>query len=168
MQISPKQGRVAVRLGRIEDSLTAIQDLVHLSPIQVPEDVNIAGLKKPMKELEGWRDRLAHGVWVKHNNSAVPVLQVTSGSYQDYETNQKTKARIDPVAFGIDLTDLRKIAAKIEKGTRVIDTLGRAIDREFSRLRRAELQKQRQPQIAQFRRYKTKKAPRTLPQSSQV
>lgn len=168
MQISPKQGRVAVRLGRIEDAMTAVQDLIHLSPIQVPEDVNIAGLKVPLKELESWRDRLAHGVWVKHENSTVPVLQVTSGTYQDHETNSKIKARINPAAFEIGLIQLKQIAAKIEKGTKAIEGLAHAIDVEFSRWRRAEFQKQLRAQIAQSRRYKTKKGPRRPHESSQV
>lgn len=157
LNVSPKQGRVAVRLGRVEDSLTALEDLVVLAGISVP--TNIGALKAPLKKLEGWRDKLSHGVWVKHVQTSEPVLQITAGTYQDAETNSKAKARLEPRAAHVPLMTLRNWASHLSDAKNVIDKLRREI---ISAQKKALREKSRNLQaqgMRSGRRYKKKKAP---------
>jgi hypothetical protein len=83
LNIGKKQGRVAVRTGRIESALTVVQDLLTISKITVGLD--IPKMKTAFKELERARDLISHCVWVKHTASKSPVAQMTSGSYSPEE-----------------------------------------------------------------------------------
>lgn len=129
MQITPKQGRVAVRLGRIEDALTNIEDLAVLSGLGI--NLNFKPTKKYFKELENWRNKLAHGIWLKHKATKLPVLQITRGIYQDHASNMTKKARLDPLAGEITLDFLRQLTKKVDDAAKVIDDIAVAIDTEI-------------------------------------
>ena len=105
LEVDRKMGRVAVRNPRIEDSLTMIRDLVALRSFQTTLDLNL--LAKECKKLEKFRDKLAHGVWAKHPKSQLPVLQVTAGTYSEKPGGKSVKARIQPMALGVTVQNIR-------------------------------------------------------------
>jgi hypothetical protein len=126
LRLNPKQGRIAVRLGRAETSLTAIQDLLTLEKFTVRTD--IPKLKRIFKQLEEARDRFSHGLWVKHSGTKLPVLQVTSGNFSESHGGQSIKARTHPQAVEVALSDLKKIVRAIDHSVAAVDRLGQEID----------------------------------------
>lgn len=128
MRTSPKHGRVAVREPRVVDHLTMIEDLMYLE--KMTSTVNFSSLRKSLGEVESWRDKCAHGIWVKHGNSNMPVLQDTRGSHpQNFAPNaQARKARINPKAQGVTLTNLRNWIHVIDVAVKALEHLGKEID----------------------------------------
>lgn len=159
---NPKQGRVAVRLGRIDSSLTAIQDLVTIAKLTVA--TNIRTMKPDLKFLEDMRDKLAHGLWVKHPAANFPVLQVTSGNYSDSPHVASPKARIDPRAIGVPLNALKMTVKAIDDAVRQIDRLGIEIDAALASSRHKSAQLNNEVPQRHHPRQKVRRAsPRSSP-----
>ena len=111
LDISPKQGRVAVRQFRVADQITIIEDLAKLAKIDLK--VTWKNLKQPCKEAESYRDRLAHGVWLKHSETETPVLQDFSTAY--VRNGAPRKPKIYPLAVPVQLEHLKNITSNIEQ-----------------------------------------------------
>ena len=126
LSLSPKQGRVAVRAGRIEDLLTTIEDLLYISKLEVP--TNIKKIKTPLKNLERARDHFAHGVWVKYPGTKTPVLQITSGNSAISPGGASVKRRIEPAPAEVTLEDLKKRVRALDSAVKAVDRLGHQID----------------------------------------
>lgn len=110
--VSRKQGRLAVREPRIDDHITMIEDLATLAGID--PKVDWKKLRKPCRELESFRNRLAHGIWLKHSSTKTPVLQDFSSAYTQGGPDTPKKPRIHPLAVPVKLGQLRQIAKSIE------------------------------------------------------
>jgi len=110
--IGDVQGRVAIRQRRVADDLTTIQDLAKLAKIDL--EVDWVDLKKAAKKVESYRDRLAHGVWLKHDATDLPVLQDFSAAYTRGATAPQ-KPKLTPLAVPIRIDQLRNISANIEQ-----------------------------------------------------
>lgn len=136
LNLSPKEGRLAVRLGRIGDAISIIQRLLALQSFTTTQ--NLDKLSTECKKMERFRDRLAHGIWAKHPGAKTPVLQVTSGSYALSQGGESISAKINPQAVAVQITDFRNQLRGIEIALNTIATLGHEIDAQ----RRASLDKQ--------------------------
>ena len=79
LRVGAKHGRVAVREPRVVDYVTMLQDLMHLESLKTRVDLKT--LKKSLEEIEALRHKLAHGIWLKHPSTKLPVLQIVKGSY---------------------------------------------------------------------------------------
>ena len=99
--VDPKVGRIAIREPRITDYIDMIQDLMHLKSITATADLK--KLRKSLEKIQSFRDKLAHGIWMKHDTTKLPVLQVVKGSYISNPEGKKTKAKIDPLAAIVHL-----------------------------------------------------------------
>lgn len=111
MQIGPRVGRIAVRQPRVVDHITMLQDLEHLMSVDLKVDWK--KLKEVLKEVESYRDRLTHGVWLEHPGSPSPVLQDFSYAYVRGQRGPR-KARIDPIAVAVRIDQLRNISANLD------------------------------------------------------
>jgi hypothetical protein len=122
LELKSEFGRIAVRNPRVEDSLGMIQDLMKLRGFTTTVPLKGAtGLITACKELERFRDKVAHGVWVFHGKNPTPVLQVTAGSYS--EAGEKVSARIAPMALAITLKDFQSRAALASRALKGVDMM---------------------------------------------
>ena len=127
LRINPKQARVAMRLGRTDTSLSALEALIKIAGITVRTD--IAKLKEPFKKLENMRDVLSHAVWVRHGATKHPVMQVTTGLIPGLK---KADAIINPGAGQVTVGALRNVVRSIDNAVKAIDQLGLEIDKAIA------------------------------------
>ena len=135
LELDPKMGRVAVRSPRMSDSFVMLQDLIALRGFACTADLKSLG--NLCKRLEELRDRVCHGIWVKHPASKTPILQVLAGSYAETPGGASVKARINPQALSITLADFRHHLKLTDQAILAL----RAISRELEPQHFALLQK---------------------------
>ena len=116
-----KVGRVAMREPRTAEYVDMIRDLMSLKSLTT--SVDLKELRKTLEKLQPFRDKLAHGIWVRHDTTKLPVLQVTKGSYVLETAGPKTKAKakIEPLALAVRLADLKTCRRDIEGATVTIN-----------------------------------------------
>lgn len=153
LEVEPKYGRVAVRNPRVDDSFTMIEDLMSLRGFKTSLDMK--ELRRLCKQLEQFRDKVAHGVWARHTGSKLPVLQVTAGNYQD-EAGRAVKARIVPRAVGIAVKDFKSFTDGAVEMVAILKTLAGELQVQHD-----ELLEKRHAQLAQDRLKKSPQARRT-------
>jgi hypothetical protein len=134
LSVSVKQGRIAVRDPRAADYITMFEDLIALEGLA---GLDIATLKKRLIKLEGNRDLLAHGMWVKHGATRTPVVQGVRGRYNDPVTGERMNAKADPRAWEISIAELKALTRLIDKTIRELTVFAR----EVSNARRAALRR---------------------------
>lgn len=135
---NPKVGRLVVREPRIDDYTTMIKDLMKLRRLSV--SVNINAIHDGLKDLERNRDALAHGVWVKHSSTKIPMLQVLKGKWS-HPSKPKTKRIVDPEGIPITLKQLRDNTRAIGRAVTAILML----EAELSAQRPSSPQKSSEP-----------------------
>lgn len=113
--LGSKRGRLILRNQRAAERIALIKDLAALRKIELR--VNWGLLTSALKQVESFRDRFAHAVWIKHPHSKSPVLQDFS---TDYIPNIRpgTKPKITPLAVEVPLEklkDIRRSAFKLSK-----------------------------------------------------
>ncbi len=126
LMISDKQGRLAIREPRVVDHVTMIQDLAVLAKLDLK--VNWKKLKEYCKEAESFRNRLAHGIWLKRSDTKFPVLQDFSSAYTQGGPDIPKKPRIHPLAVPVRLEQLHHIANALEKLSDTILKIERRIN----------------------------------------
>jgi hypothetical protein len=125
LRLDRKKGRIAVRSPRPAEILTMIEEL--MSELKYKTDVKTSELKKSLIKASNVRDMLAHGVWVNHPGSKLPVLQVISGSWVVEESEPKVKARLQPVSVETSTADLNRTALEIRFLSSVVESLRKNI-----------------------------------------
>jgi hypothetical protein len=113
LEVEPSYGRLAVPCPRAADAVTRIADLMQLRGLHTK--INMKSLQSSCRQLEEFRDKLAHGVWAKHPESDNPILQITAGKNRD-----GTKARISPYGGNAKLETLKSYEDGINQ---TIDTI---------------------------------------------
>lgn len=121
LNVTPKQGRVAVREPRATNYVDMLRDLLHLAGIQV--SVDLVDYQKLLEVLAGHRDRLAHGIWLKHPDFKDPVLQLVKGKWQPNPQKPKAKRVIDPEGALIQAEELRQFVPLIDQAAKVAGQL---------------------------------------------
>lgn len=121
LQISPKSGRVAVQEPRANNYIIMIEDLLSIRGIKTNIDWKL--IRKELDDIESFRNRLAHGIWVKHGNTKEPVLQDTRGKHPNERDAQQRKARINPMAKRITLQNLRDYTKRTEAAVSALNQL---------------------------------------------
>ena len=109
--INEKQGRISVRNFRVNDFVTMLDDLCKLRGID--PQVDWTKLQKDLRKHESFRDRLAHGIWMKHEATNIPVIQDISGAYTS-GPNVGSKPKIAPLAVPLTTEQLRIIRQNIQ------------------------------------------------------
>ncbi len=137
LEVNPKFGRVAVKNPRIRDSFTMIEDLMALREFTTTVRLKGEGALIPaLEELERFRDKISHGVWVKHGATRDPVLQVTAGSYTEAPGAGPVKARINPQAVTVPMETFAQFDRIITQALKQIVKLARELGRQHTLLRK--------------------------------
>ena len=126
LELERKMGRVAVRNPRIDESFTMIRDLMGLRSFTTILDMK--RLASDCKKMEQFRDKIAHGVWVRHPQSDLPVLQVTTGTFPEKPGGKSIKGRIQPAAFNVTLEDFRSHTRAVDFAYKTVMQLGRELN----------------------------------------
>ncbi|HVO15693.1 MAG TPA: hypothetical protein VMV26_10785 [Alphaproteobacteria bacterium] len=158
LDVSPERGRVAVRGGRVADYLTMLEDLMQLRGVAVT--VKTKALKRPLTEVETFRDKLAHGVWLRHPRTRTPVLQVTKGDLAGPPAVRAAQAQPTAVTLG----DLRRYVRTIDAAIRIADRLRAELMRQ-TRVA-APPRRRRPPQRARRRGRRARPQPKLPPPPS--
>jgi len=129
--LDPKLGRLMIQEPRIESYVTMIEDVMIV--LRFKTSVDTKDLKRGLKTLDEIRNKLAHGVWVRHARTSIPVLQDTKGTSAT-DTGQPIKARINPKALAVTPDNFRARIIGIKNATKIIRQLGREIERQLRSL----------------------------------
>jgi len=142
LETGPKFGRVAVKSPRIQDSFTMIEDLMALKSFTTTLDIKL--MKQECIKFERFRDQVAHGVWVKHPQSDVPVLQITRGSYSEKPGGRSIKARIHPQAMKITLENFKDYTRGVDFALNAVKQLANELAAQHDALHKKSLEQLKQ------------------------
>ena len=112
LNLSPKQGRIAVRSPRVEDVITMIKHLILVEDIKV-DGFDFQGFTIELKRLEKWRDKLSHGIWAFHPETKKYVVQDTAGIWKPSPHKPKVSKRISPEGIAVTEDQLSKLIKAI-------------------------------------------------------
>ena len=110
---SPKIGRLAVREPRVEEYLTIMEKTARLQGITV--SVNWKKLRTIAKKMESFRNRLAHGIWIKDPSSNWPALRQVKGAYAPKRGAQSVDARISPASMPVPFDELKNVVRAVDR-----------------------------------------------------
>lgn len=126
MCVGPKVGRIAIREPRVVDYLTMIEDTAKLRKVTI--SVDWKKLKNIMGEIESWRDRFAHSIWLDIPGVGMPSIQVLSGKTVTTSGGTAVKSRIDPRSFRVAIKELKNAVAGIDRAVRLVDEIKAEIE----------------------------------------
>lgn len=143
--IGPKEGRLAVREIRASSYATMIEDLLDVKCVSV--SIDLGNFRKLLSELGDHRNRLVHGVWLKHPSYSDPVLQLTKGESTPDPTNPagKRKRVIDPEGILVKADELRKFVPLIDRAAATAGRLELEVRRAFTSRAKPVLRWRRRP-----------------------
>lgn len=161
--ITQEEGRLTLRGQRATERTLVLKDILELKDVSIK--INWKKLRETLDEMESFRNRLAHNVWVHHPDTNIPVIQDLSAAYvKDMPPGHRPK--INPLAVQVRLEKLQNLIANMND---MIKTLT-----EFERRLVHALQSSPQkpllapdPALLVPRRRKTRPKRRAPPQSSQ-
>lgn len=124
LNISQEAGRLTLRAQRAQDRVLLIRDLLKLKNVNA--GINWTELGKTLKEMESFRNRLAHSVWIEHSDADEPVLQDLSTAYiHDLPTGRR--AKIEPIAVVIPLENLKILTLNMDGIIRTLTEMERVL-----------------------------------------
>lgn len=126
LQLQKPEARLVVRDQRLHERLDTIQDLFALKAI-FPE-FKFETFRKLLEEVANERDRLAHGVWLKHPDTKVIYLRLTRGNWGRKSHEPKVQRKIYPEATEFTAAHCRLLRDKIEKAIVMAAELGQHFD----------------------------------------
>ena len=113
LEIGPKEGRLAVRDARAHDYLIMIEDLMRVRGLTTSLDMK--HIRTVVRQLDQFRNVLAHGIWINHSTTKTPTVQLVAGDLHKSSGGPQTKAKIDPKAMVVELQAMKTTTADIEK-----------------------------------------------------
>ena len=135
LEIGPKEGRLSVREPRAHDYLTMIQDLMRVRNMSISDDLkrDLKPVKQTLIHHGDLRNALAHGIWIKRDDTPLPVLQVVGGDlFKKIQFPQSTpKAKIEPRALAMELPALHAMVNDIERLIQFVQALRREIETQL-------------------------------------
>lgn len=105
LRLTPAEGRLAVRSGRIGDFCKMIQDLMELHSVKVTH--NVTALSSDLRNLESMRNWLSHGVWTKRGG--VFHILATTGAWESGPLQGKSR-KVATSIHPVRLDQIREIA----------------------------------------------------------
>ncbi|MDZ4736278.1 MAG: hypothetical protein SGJ07_08000 [Rhodospirillaceae bacterium] len=161
LDIDPKRGRVAVRAPRAKDLVATIADLALLSKIEIK--INLTKLKTDIAPVNDWRDKIAHGIWVKLDTEDFYRLQITSGKWDKPRSGYRTK-RLMPEGAPMPPNRLKEILADVDSIALRTEQLWQEIDATLPRSKKTHgPHPQDDPLFLQSQKPKKSKTPRISP-----
>jgi hypothetical protein len=127
--VGPKIGRLTIRDPRVDAHITMIADVMKLRKISVRTD--LAKLSSGLVQIKNFRDAVAHGIWITHPISKLPLLQYTKGKWS-IAAMPNTKRVVEPEGVPVTIEKLRAFVLSIEGAARTISKLEREIAAQLS------------------------------------
>ncbi len=118
LQIDPKIGRLSVQEPGVSSYLTMLEDIARLKG--VPVSINWAKLRSILQDMESFRNKLVHGIWVKDPSTKTPVLQQVKGSYKPEPGKKSVNAKIKPKGIRVSLKELKNAIKGIDRANQII------------------------------------------------
>jgi hypothetical protein len=102
-----------------------VRELLPLWEIEA-DPKGLKAVKRRLERIEEFRNAIAHGIWLKHDKTDLPALQITRSLplFADLD-NGSTKAKVDPRALPLELKRLREVVNEIDGIAQIIDELFR-------------------------------------------
>ena len=127
--VGPKIGRLAIREPRVDAHITMITDLMKLRKITV--GTNLTRLSEGLVQLKSMRDAIAHGIWLKHPSTKLPMLQYTKGKWS-IAAMPNTKRIVHPQAVPFTIKKLRAFVRSFDGAASTISNLEKEIAAQLS------------------------------------
>lgn len=136
LEIGPKAGRLSVREPRAHEYLTMIQDLMQVRKLSISDKLkrHMKPVKDTLVQHGDLRNALAHGIWIKRDDTSLPVLRIVSGDLfrRVNLPSSLPKAKIEPRALAIELRALRSMVDDIEGLIKFVQALRREIESQLA------------------------------------
>lgn len=129
LQIDPKIGRLAIKETGVVSYLTMLEDIARLKGIQV--SIKWTKLRSILQEIESFRNKLVHGIWLQDPSTKTPVLQQVQGSYKAEPGKKPVKAKIKPLGVRVSLKQLKNAIAGIDYANNIIHEMKDEIEVQF-------------------------------------
>lgn len=127
--VDQKIGRLAIREPRTDSHVTMIADVMKRRRITVSTD--LTKLSVGLIQIKNFRDAIAHGIWIKHPSTKLPMLQYTKGKWS-LPAMPKTKRVVEPQGVPVTIEKLREFVKSIEGAARTISKLETEIAAQLS------------------------------------
>lgn len=135
LNINHKDGRIVLREPRIDEYVSAIEDLCTVRKIKTP--TKLAKLKAALHKYEEKRNLYTHGLWLWAPESKQLFVRLTKGNWSASvgKKSQKVKRRITPEAVPVTAYELKQLRRDIDKAISEVGNATREIESELSSLR---------------------------------
>lgn len=80
---------------------------------KITVSTDLTKLSVGLVQIKNFRDAIAHGIWINHPSTKLPVLQYTKGKWS-IPGMPSTKRVIEPQGFPITIEKLREFVWSIE------------------------------------------------------
>lgn len=112
LNVNAKQGRLAAKVPRAGECANLIKQLAKLRGIYLSAK-DVSYLHSRLSDCVEWRDRLAHGVWIRPHKTRRLLLQVTKGAWNDPRGESRSR-KILPEGMQVTIGQLRALTRDIE------------------------------------------------------
>jgi|SRR5882724_2221240 len=134
LDVTPKQGRIAVREPRVVDYITMLEDLMELRGIETR--MSLRHFRRSLEHTENARDWISHGIWIQNPRTKEMRLQLTKGSWRADPTKQKGVSRKKvPQSIPANPKRLKNVSLVIDTLISFADEMERDIDRALAATR---------------------------------
>ena len=127
--VGQKIGRLTIREPRVDAHITMISDVMKLRKITVSTDLK--KLSDGLVQLKNIRDAIAHGIWVKHPFTKLPVLQITKGKWS-IPGMPSIKRVVKPQGVPVTIEQLREIVESLKGAAHTVSKLETEIAAQLS------------------------------------
>ena len=114
---SPKIGRLAVRETRIVEYLTIMEKTARLQGVTV--SVDWKKFRIILQTMESFRNKLAHGVWIRDPSSNWPALRQVKGTYTLKHGARSVDARISPASLPVPFSELKNAVKGLDRANQI-------------------------------------------------
>ena len=122
--VGQKIGRLTIREPRVDAHVTMIADVMELRKITV--STNLTKLSDGLVQLKSFRDAIAHGIWMKHPSTKLPVLQYTKGKWS-IAAMPNTKRVVKPQGVPVTIKKLREFVRSFDRAAHTLSKLEKEI-----------------------------------------
>ena len=127
---SSEIGRLAVRQAGIGEYLTIIEKTARLQGVTV--NVNWKKFRTIMQTTEAFRNKLAHGVWIKDPSSNWPALRQVKGTYVLKHGAESIDARISPASLPVPFGELKNVVKGIDRANQIALDIKREVEAQVT------------------------------------
>jgi hypothetical protein len=133
LDVTPAEGRIAVRDLREADYLDMVCQLLELNNLRTP-----LGVPQLHTDLVAWgqfRNLVSHGIWVRHPETGELMAQLTRGQWDKSKLprGRKLSRQILTEAVPVTLSDLQKAVREIHSIGQRLEAFWRQLDKALSR-----------------------------------